>query len=151
MRRWRHRMSEPIPGFHSPLSPQSSLWQRIRENLQSVRAASRVRLGTPLGAGADPIHLLESGHDNRLTAQAGSTALHVLGFAVLLAVLTHPAINKIASQIPVRKIFPGLRYSAPASEPLSDSIHLGKTGGGGDRNPLPPTNGNLPQYARIRI
>jgi protein TonB len=141
-------MSEPTRGFHSSLSSPSSLLQRIRENLHSLRAASRIRIGTPLTANSVPIHLLENPPYGRLPAQASSMALHVLGFAAVLALIAHPAVRKVANQIPMPQIFPKLNYS-PSPSPNSDANRLGKSGNSGDHNPLPPSNGELPPTSRI--
>ncbi len=142
-------MSEPARGFHSSLSRQSSLPQRIRENLQSLRAASRIRLAAPIAANAVPIHLLESPNDGRLPAQTGSTALHVLAFAAILFLMAHPPRKDRPAPVPGPDLFPKLFYPTATPAQTSNTNNLGKAGSGGDHSLLPPTNGELPPTSRV--
>jgi protein TonB len=143
-------MSDSTLGFHSPLTPQTPFLQRLRENLQSLCGMARVRVGSPLAAASAPIHLLDERREQPFSAHAGSTALHLLGSAVVLALLAHPAVKKIADKLPVPRLLPTLHYT-PAATPGLDQDHLGIRGSSGDHNPLPATKGELPPYSRIVI
>jgi periplasmic protein TonB len=143
-------MRDPALGFASSLSRQPSFWKRIRENLPSLWTLPRVALGAKHAANGAPIHLLDDRCEKAsLTAQAGSTCLHVLIFVALAYAMTHPLVQtKSASVnefIPVGPV----DFSAPKwmKEAATDS--LGKRGSGGDLNPLPPTAGEFAPPSRL--
>jgi protein TonB len=137
-------MREPALGFDSNLSSQSSLLKRIRENLLSVWTLPRVVLAATHAAIGAPIHLLdEHRQQTRLTGQAGSTCLHILICGAFLYGMAHPLIPTKHGTRPESVAVDSLSFSPPnwMREAAMDS--LGKRGGGGDLNPLPPTAGEL--------
>src|SRR6266404_6356086 len=143
-------MREPALGFDSNLSSQSSLLKRIRENLLSVWTLPRVVLAATHAANGAPIHLLEDRRKKpSLTAQAGSTFLHVLIFAALVYTMTHPLVTTRPGS--KTESFPvgSLNFSAPKwmREAAMDSAS--KRGTGGDLNPLPPTAGELAPPSKL--
>jgi len=137
-------------GFDSVLSRQTSFLKRIRENLQSVWTLPRVALAVPRSADG-PIHLL---HERRAVrharAQFGSIGAHaIIGGGLILGVW-HPAATNLAKRSATGlEPFQSVEFAAPKwmREAAVDSA--GKRGTGGDRNPLPPTAGELAPPAKI--
>jgi len=81
-------MPDPARGFEFIASRQSSLLNRIRENLESVWKLP----STPLPAGQAPIHLLDQRRDRTYSkAQLGSTCLHALVFGLLIFGVLRPS------------------------------------------------------------
>ncbi len=143
-------MREPALGFDSNLSSQSSLLKRIHENLLSVWTLPRVVLAAAHAANGAPIHLLDNRREKAsLTAQAGSTFLHILIFAAFLYGMAHPLVATKLGTKPESVPVDSLSFSEPnwMREAAMDS--LGKRGGGGDQNPLPPTGGEFAPPSKL--
>jgi len=143
-------MRDPALGFGSSLSRQPSFWKRVRENLLSLWTLPRVALGAKHAANGVPLHLLDDRREKAsLTAQAGSTCLHILIFVAVAYAITHPLVRikpgTVHEFVPVGPV----DFSAPKwmREAAADS--LGKRGSGGDLNSLPPTAGELAPPSRL--
>jgi len=107
-------------------------------------------LAAPQTVNAARIHLLDERRDRtRLTGQAGSTLLHGMICAILIYAAFHPInkanLNSLQNSFPLRK----LQYTPPMQTITAEISSLGKAGGGGDHNPLPPTAGELARLSRI--
>jgi periplasmic protein TonB len=142
----------PVPSlqFDSALSRQSSFLNRIRENLESVLTLPRVAMAASHAASYTPIHLLDERRDNAsFSAQAGSTCVHTLIFVGLIYLVAHPLVKTkpgvVRESVPVGPV----EFATPKwlREAARDSV--GKRGGGGDFNPLPPTAGELAPPSKI--
>src|SRR5260370_2575612 len=137
-------MREPALRLDANSSDQLAFWKRYHENLLSVGALPSVTLGD--GA---PIHLLnERREKTSFRAQAGSTSLHVVIFAVAMYAAIHPidkaGVNSLRSSFPL----PTLRYTRPTQTTDAEAPSLGKAGSGGAHNPLPPNTGELAHFSR---
>ena len=143
-------MRDPALGCSSNLSRQPAFWKRIHENLLSLWTLPRVALTATHAANAAPLHLLDDRREKAsLTAQAGSTCLHVLIFVALAYAMTHPLVQTKSSSVNEFVPVGPVDFSAPKwmREAVVDS--LGKRGSGGDLNPLPPTAGELAPPSRL--
>jgi hypothetical protein len=137
-------------GFDSVLSRQTSFLRRIRENLQSVWTVPRVTLAVPRSTDGLPIHLLDERRAGRnARAQFGSMGAHAIISEGLILAVWHPAATHLAKR-PATGLepFQSVEFAAPKwmREAAVDSA--GKRGTGGDRNPLPPTAGELARRPR---
>jgi len=138
-------------GFDSVFSRQTSFLGRIRENLQSVWTLPRVALAVPRSADGLPIHLL---HERRAVrharAQFGSIgAQAIIGGGLILGVW-HPAATNLAKRSATGlEPFQSVEFAAPKWMRQAAVDSAGKRGTGGDRNPLPPTAGELAPPAKI--
>ena len=138
-------------GFDSVLSRQTSFLGRIRENLQSVWTLPRAALALPGSADGLPIHLLDERRAGRnARAQFGSIGAHAIICGGLVLAVWHPAATHLAKR-PATGLepFQSVEFAAPKwmREAAIDSA--GKRGTGGDRNPLPPTAGELAPASKI--
>ena len=138
-------------GFDSVLSRQTSFLRRIRENLQSVWTPPGVALAVPHSAAGLPIHLLDESRAVRnARAQFGSIGAHAIICGGLILAVWHPAATHLAKR-PATGLEPlqSVEFAAPKwmREAALDSA--GKRGSGGDRNPLPPTAGELAPSSKI--
>jgi periplasmic protein TonB len=137
-------MRGPVLGFDSNFSSQSAFCKRIRENLLSVWTLPRVALAATHAGNGAPIHLLEHPRERAsLTAQAGSTCLHVLLFVALLYAMAHPLVATRSGTRPESVPVDRLSFSPPKWMRDAGVDSLGKQGTGGDLNPWPPTAGDL--------
>jgi hypothetical protein len=137
--------------FASVLSRQTSFLRRIGENLQSVWLLPRVALALPRSADSLPIHLLDERRAGRnARAQFGSIGAHAIICGGLILAVWHPAATHLAKR-PATGLepFQSVEFAAPKwmREAAVDSA--GKRGTGGDRNPLPPTAGELAPSSKI--
>ena len=138
-------------GFEPVLSRKTSFLRRIRENLQSVWTLPSVALAVPRWADALPIHLLDERRTGRnAKAQFGSIGAHAIICGGLILAVWHPAATHLAKR-PATGLepFEAVEFAAPKwmREAAVDSA--GKRGTGGDRNPLPPTTGELAPSSKI--
>jgi TonB family protein len=138
-------------GFDSVLSRQTSFLRRIRENLQSVWTLPGVALVVPRSAAGLPIHLWDESRAVRnASVQFGSIGAHAIFCGGLILALWHPAATHLAKR-PATGLEPlqSVDFAAPKwmREAAVDSA--GKPGSGGDRNPLPPTAGELAPSSKI--
>ena len=136
--------NSPLRSFSSLLSSRESWIDRIRENLSQILAPVRL---SPSAANGAPIHLLKFARNGRAGgAQSASLLVHagVIAAILLLATGAHRSRQVGADpdepgQDGPRKIFvPFFR------ERNSDKPSFGRESGGGERDPLPPTAGNIP-------
>ena len=117
-------MREPALRLVATSSDRPAFWKRIHENLLSVWTLPSVTL--PDGA---PIRLLnERREKTSFRAQAGSTSLHVVIFAVAIYAAIHPidkaSVNSLRSSFPL----PRLRYTRPTQTTNAETPSLGKAG-----------------------
>ena len=154
-RQWRRRrsraMREPVLRLAANSSDQPAFWKRIHENLRSVWMLPSAALTAAQAANGAPIHLLDQRREKTsFPAQAGSTCLHVLIFAVVIYAAIHPidksGANSLRSSFPL----PTLRYTRPTQTTNTQTPSLSKAGSGGDHNPLPPTTSELATLCRFQ-
>jgi TonB family protein len=132
------------------LPRQPAFWQRIHENLLSVWTQPSVALTAAHAANAAPFHLLDDRYEKAsLTAQVGSTCLHVLIFGVLVYAMMHPVTETRPGTKPRSFSVDSLNFSTPKWMRAAAVDSLGKRGSGGDLNPLPPTAGELAPPSKI--
>jgi TonB family protein len=137
------------PFLRHTLSPNSQAWlTRIRENLAHLIAPSPL---TPSSSNGAPIDLLKLDR----TGRAGS--------AQTVSLLTHAGVIAamifLAAQIPIRKPPPTLTRGVPLeplhfthpADILADRVSLGRSGGGGESNPIPATHGFFPPHSSIPL
>jgi TonB family protein len=142
-------MPEPALGLRSSLSNETSFLKRIRENLESVWSVRRGRFVPGEVAAGAPIHLLQEPCEKRsFGAQAGSTGIHVLIFVALVIVMANGPVNT-DRPVPLGSTLKAFHFFPTSSAPSSAQESLGKAGGSGNHNPLPPTAGNLVPYSSI--
>jgi protein TonB len=137
-------------GLDSVLSRQTSFLRRIRENLQSVWTLPRVALAASHPADGVPIHLLDERRARRNPrAQLGSIGAHAVICGAAILAVWHPATNPARRLTTGLEPFRSVEFAAPKwlREAAVDSA--GKRGSGGDRNPLPPTAGELAPPSKI--
>jgi len=78
-------MREPALRLDANSSDQPAFWKRIHENLRSVWTLPSAALTAAQAANGAPIHLLDQRREKTsFRAQAGSTCLHVVIFAVVI-------------------------------------------------------------------
>jgi protein TonB len=133
-------------GFESALSRHSSLLKRIRENFESVWKLPRVALA----ANSAPIHLLDVRSEKAtIGAQASSTFVHALIVALVIYLMAHhldkPRTVTAAEAVPVAS----MKFATPKWLRDAANDSLGKKGGGGELNPLPPTAGELAPHSPV--
>lgn len=143
-------MFEPALGRISEKSRsgQSLLAERILENFKAVWNERQTAFSTAADT-AVPFHLLRFDARGR-TGQLGSTGMHLLLCTAVVLVAFHPK-KPPTQSIGSAQIFPEIRYSEPAWLKTALKPSLGREGGGGDRNPLPPTAGELAPHARFQF
>jgi len=143
-------MREPALRFDANSSRQPAFWQRIHENLLSVWTLPSVALTAAHAANGAPIHLLDDRYEKAsLTAQAGSTCLHVLIFGVSVYAMMHPLTETRLGTKPSSFSVDSLNFSPPKWMRDTAEDSLSKRGSGGDLNPLPPTAGELAPPSKI--
>ena len=138
-------------GFDPVLSRRTSFLRRIRENLQSVWTLPRVALAVPRSADGLPIHLLDERRAGRnAKAQFGSIGAHAVICGGLILAVWHPAATNLARR-PATGLAPfqPVEFAAPKWMREASVDSAGKRGTGGDRNPLPPTAGELAPPSKI--
>ena len=142
-------MPDPALGLWSALSQQRSYFRRIRENLKSVWNMPHISPHSPLAANGMPIHLLDVPQHGSFLAQAGSTSVHILLFAGLIFMLTHPARPQKpphgTEPIPLGRLV----YPASAPTRMDDTGSLGSSGNSGGHDVLPPTSGQMAPLSRV--
>ena len=129
-------------GSHKP-----GAWlRRIRGDARLLVLMHSVRSSSANGA---PLHLLDIRHSRpSVRAQTVSVLVHAaFGAALVLAVVYAPTPQNLPMG---RAIFdsPLLGYIPPAQR---QSLRLGRDGGGGDKNPIPPPRGNLAPFSRVQL
>ena len=128
-------------------STSESWLHRVRENLGQLLIPSHFK---PSSANGAPIHLLKFDKSLRpARAQGASLITHAVVFAALLFLVSRvqspPLPPTIAGSKPLtRYSFSIIRTTASANASRGD-------GSGGDRNPVPAMNGNLPPRSAIQI
>jgi TonB family protein len=143
-------MFEPALGRISEKSRsgQSSLAERIAENLKAVWNMRQAAFSGAPDA-AVPFHLLRFDARGR-TGQLGSTGMHLLLCTAIALIAFHPKKPPTQPFAPGQK-FPELTFAEPQWLKTALNPSLGHEGGGGDRNPLPPTAGQLAPHARFEF
>jgi periplasmic protein TonB len=128
-------------------SPDSWLY-RVRENLAQLLLPPPLK---PSSANGAPIYLLKFDKSLRpARAQGASLLTHVAVFSVIVFILTHvtptppPTPPSPTTSIP-------LRYDFPVIHTVAGPHPSDGAGNGGDRNPLPATNGNPPSRSPIQV
>jgi TonB family protein len=142
-------MREPALRFDRN-SRQPAFCTRIRENLLSLCTLPRVDFAPRQRANGAPIHLLEPHRQKAsLSAQASSTCVHLLIFAALVYAMAHPLVStKLDGRRRSMPVGP-LEFNAPRWMREAAMASRGRTGTGGDLNPLPPTAGELAPRAKL--
>jgi protein TonB len=145
-------MREPALRLDANSSDQPAFCKRIHENLRSVWTLPSAALTAAQAANGAPIHLLDQRREKTsFRAQAGSTCLHVVIFAVAIYAAIHPidkaGVNSLRSSFPL----PTLRYTHPTQTSNAETPSLSKAGSGGDHNPLPATTGELAHLSRTAL
>ena len=145
-------MREPALRLDAKSFDQPAFCKRIHENLLSVWTLPSAALTAAQAANGAPIHLLDERREKTsFRAQAGSTCLHVVIFAVAIYAAIHPinkaGVNSLRSSFPL----PRLHYPRPTQTTNAETPSLGKAGSGGDHNPLPPTTGELARLSRTAL
>jgi len=145
-------MREPALRLDANSSDQPAFCKRIHENLLSVWRLPSAALTARQAANGAPIHLLEQRREKTsFRAQAGSTCLHVVIFAVAIYAAIHPidkaGVNSLRSSVPL----PRLQYPRATQTTNAETPSLSKAGSGGDHNPLPPTTGELARLSRTAL
>jgi protein TonB len=138
--------------MRSPLlrvTPESSTWlTRVRENLAQVIAPSGLNPSSSNGA---PIHLLKLDRTGKAgSAQTFSLLTHATIFAALLFLAAQPSIRKPLSTVLSPTEQERLTFARP-TDIISQRPSLGRAGGGGDNNPMPPTRGFLAPRSPIQL
>jgi periplasmic protein TonB len=133
-------------------SDQPAFCKRIQENLRSVWTLPSAGLTAGQAANGAPIHLLQERREKTgFRAQAGSTCVHVVIFAVVIYAAIHPidqaGVNTLRSSFPL----PTLRYTRPTPTTNPERPSVSKAGSGGDHNPLPATAGELAHLSRTAL
>ena len=142
----------PVPGpqFDFALIRRSSFLKRIRENLDSSLRLRSVAMAAGHAANCAPIHILDQRRDKaRFSAQAGSTCIHALVFFGLIYLVAHPPIKTKPGPLREPTSVGALEFAAPKWLRGAARDSAGKSGGGGDHHPLPPTAGELAPRAKI--
>ena len=136
----------PVCSFSFNVHQSSSWWRRIRENARLLVLIHPMRSSSANGAA---LHLLEARRSPASArAQTVSLLLHAtLGAALVLAVLYAPAPRNIPIA-PSLLDSSLLEYVPPARR---QSLRVGRDGGGGNSNPVPPTPGSLAPFARVQL
>src|SRR5580692_11012866 len=120
---------------------------RVRENLGQLLIPSHFK---PSSANGAPIHLLKFDKSLRpARAQGASLITHAAIFAAILFLLSSvqppPMPHSIKGSTSLTRYpFPVIRTTAGVNPSSGD-------GSGGDRNPLPATNGSLPPHSSVQI
>ena len=126
-----------------------SWFTRIRENFRQLFTSVAL---SPTSANGAPIHLLKFDRTRRVgRAQGFSAFAHLLFFAALVFIATHPNPrnhNALIGGVP--KV-----HTVPAF-PSGLLAHLGihpnnGSGRSGDRNPIPAKSGNLPSISSLQL
>jgi len=131
---------------HRPTS--DSWFTRVRENFRQAFVSTRLTHSSSNGA---PLHLLELGPSGKAgRAQTASLVTHAAIIAVLalLALQTH--VSPTAKNTGIDVIQGHLLFS-PMSDVANDHASLGHNGGGGERNPIPPTHGFLAPRSSLQL
>jgi protein TonB len=142
-------MPEFPPRFRASLQNNGESWlARVFDNAQQVAHGTGLKISSANGA---PLHLLEHRRGRRLgRAQSASVLTH----AAIVAVFAVWAIQRPPSQTPRRPIDPERQLMSLSPDLLrqvfSDRPSSG-AGGGGNRDPLPATTGQLPALSSIQL
>jgi protein TonB len=146
-------MRDPFLRFFSgndstkEFSPADSWWNRVRENLGQLLIPSHFKASSANGA---PIHLLKFDKSMRpARAQGASLLTHAALFAAILFLVTG------APPRPMPQLLTGstslTRYQFPVIRTTAGANPSSGDGSGGNRNPVPATNGNLPPHSSVQI
>jgi periplasmic protein TonB len=126
------------PVLRTNASESQTWFARVRENLCQVLTPTRLTASSSNGA---PIHLLKLGPSARSgKAQTVSFVTHAAIILALALLATHTRSGGGLTETLIEKL-----NSGPIFAPLSDTIvsrpSLGRSGGGGDNNPIPARHG----------
>ncbi|HEY2843259.1 MAG TPA: hypothetical protein VGJ09_06400, partial [Bryobacteraceae bacterium] len=142
-------MPEFPPRLRASLQNNGESWlARVFENAQQLAHVTGLKISSVNGA---PLHLLEHWRGRRIgRAQSASVLTH----AAIIAVFAAWAIQRPPAQTPRRPIDPAHQLTSLSPDLLrqvfSDRPSSG-AGGGGNRNPLPATSGQLPALSSIQL
>jgi TonB family C-terminal domain len=140
-------MREPALGLKTSLLNGGSFLKRIHENLRSVWRLP----WAPLPSAGAPIHLLDERRAwTAPAAHVGSILVHGVLFALILALtLWAPKRREMDpfTVLPGRSIEYWSNHASHTKEPDGG----GKSGGGGNHNPLSPAAGELAPLSRIQL
>lgn len=141
-------MRDPFLQPFSGNDPTTESWlDRVRENLGQLLIPSHFK---PSSANGAPIHLLKFDKSLRpARAQGASLITHAAVFATLLFLVSR--VQSPPLPAPVSGSTPLTRYPFPIIRATAGADPSRGNGGGGDRNPIPATSGNLPPRSAIQI
>src|SRR5260370_31944274 len=132
-------MREPALRLDANSSDQPAFCRRIHENLLSVWTLPSAALTAAQAANGAPIHFLEQRREKTsFRAQAGSTCLHVVIFAVAICAAIHPIHKAGVNSLRSSSRLPTLRYPRPTQTSNAEAPSPSKAGSRGAHNPLPP-------------
>ena len=142
-------MHDPLlHGSFSSKSEADSWLTRVRDNVRQLLASSGL---SPTSANGAPIHLLRldrSGRSRR--AQALSFLTHAAAMIAIVVFAARQPASQLLSSLVISPNPDRLFYPAPSNNPATKPS-VGRTGGGGENDPVPATRGFLAPHSSIQL